>query len=368
MLIARAPVRISLAGGGTDLSAYYERFGGLVVGTAIAKYFYAFIEVSGRPGVQISSADYGTFYHHEPGTEMAWDGDLSLPRAVLHQFGVTSGVDLFLASEIPPGTGLGSSSAATVALVKGFTTLLGESPSKQEAAEAACAIEIDKLRMPIGKQDQYFAAFGGLNAITFGTEGTTVLPLVVSAETRRALESNLLLFFTGSAHHSAHILAEQRQATARQSGTVVEALHHIKRLAERTISALESGQPDRVGELLQENWMYKKQLASGITNSAIDESYDTARAHGALGGKITGAGGGGFLMLYCPLERQARVTAALEARGLRRMLYHFDSVGARVLVNSGLNLGRDQLAAASAYRSQEHGDKGETKSGGDGHA
>jgi D-glycero-alpha-D-manno-heptose-7-phosphate kinase len=343
MLIARAPVRISLAGGGTDLSAYYERYGGLVVGTAIAKYFYAFIEVSGRPDVQISSADYGTFYHHTAGQQMAWDGDLSLPRAVLHHYGVTSGVDLFLASEIPPGTGLGSSSAATVALVKGFTTLRSETPSKQEIAEAACTVEITKLGMPIGKQDQYFAAFGGLNAIAFSAEGTTVRALQVTEKTRRALESNLLLFFTGSAHNSAHILSEQRRATSQQDRTVVEALHKIKHIAEQTIIALEDGQPDRVGELLHENWLNKKQLASGITNPSIDESYDTARLHGALGGKITGAGGGGFLMLYCPQESQVEVTRALEARGLRRMDYYFDSGGARVLVNSGLNLGRDQF-------------------------
>jgi D-glycero-alpha-D-manno-heptose-7-phosphate kinase len=347
MLIARAPVRISLAGGGTDLSAYYEQFGGLVVGTAITKYFYAFIEVSGRPGVQISSADYGTFYHHAAGREMAWDGDLSLPRAVLHHFGVSSGVDLFLASEIPPGTGLGSSSAATVALVKGFTTLQGEAHSKQEIADGACTIEIAKLGMPIGKQDQYFAAFGGLNAITFHSECTTVRPLEVAEETRRALETNLLLFFTGSAHNSAHILNEQREATAQRHSSVVDALHQIKRLAERTIVAIEEGLPDQVGELLHENWLCKKQLASGITNPVIDASYDTARAHGALGGKITGAGGGGFLMLYCPLERHEQVTAALEAQGLRRMDYHFDRGGARVLVNSGLNLGRDQFDGAS---------------------
>lgn len=347
MLIARAPVRISLAGGGTDLSAYYERFGGLVVGAAIAKYFYAFIEVSGRPGVQISSADYGTFYRHADGEQMVWDGDLSLPRAVLHQFGVTSGVDLFLASEIPPGTGLGSSSAVTVALVKGFSTLRSAALSKQEVAEEACAIEIAKLGMPIGKQDQYFAAFGGLNVIRFDAEGTTVRPLRVSEVTRRTLESNLLLFFTGSAHNSAHILSEQREATARQHDNVVEALHQIKQLAEQTIVALETGSPDQVGHLLHENWLYKKQLASGITNPTIDESYDIARSHGALGGKITGAGGGGFLMLYCPPESQARVTTALEARGLRRMDYYFDNNGARVLVNSGLNLGRDNFATNS---------------------
>jgi D-glycero-alpha-D-manno-heptose-7-phosphate kinase len=345
MLIVRAPVRISLAGGGTDLSAYYEPFGGLVVGTTINKYFYAIIETSGRAGVQLSSSDYATLYYHAPGEEMAWDGDLRLPRAILHHFGISTGIELFLACQIPPGTGLGSSSAAAVALVKGLATLTERPLSPLELAEEACAIEIEKLDMPIGKQDQYFAAFGGLNAITFSAAGCAPRPLRVMEATQRALEANLMLFFTGTAHNSAHILAAQREATSRQRSGVIDALHHIKGLAEQTITALEEGLPDRVGELLHENWIQKKRLASGITNPAIDEDYSEAMAHGALGGKITGAGGGGFLMLYCPLERQERVTKALEARGLRRMDFGFESEGARILFNSGHHLGGiDQLS------------------------
>ncbi|HEX6123141.1 MAG TPA: hypothetical protein VFY89_08270, partial [Ktedonobacterales bacterium] len=335
MLIVRAPVRISLAGGGTDLSAYYEPFGGLVVGTTINKYFYAILQDSGRAGVQLSSSDYATLYYHAPGEEMAWDGDLRLPRAILHHFGINTGVEVFLACQVPPGTGLGSSSAAAVALVKGLSTLTGRPLSTLELAEEACAIEIEKLGMPIGKQDQYFAAFGGLNAITFSAAGCAPRPLRVTEATRRTLEANLMLFFTGTAHTSTHILAAQREATARQRSGVIEALHHIKGLAERAIVALEGDQPDRIGELLHENWIQKKRLASGITNAAIDEDYSEALAQGALGGKITGAGGGGFLMLYCPQERQERVTKALEARGLRRMDFGFDTEGARVLLNAG---------------------------------
>src|SRR5579863_8661958 len=166
MLIARAPVRISLAGGGTDLAAYYERYGGLVISAAVAKYFYAIIEVTGHQGLQISSSDYHAFFRNPPGHALAFDGDLSLPRAILHRFDIHSGVEIFLASEIPPGTGLGSSSTVTCTLVKALSTLLGYSLSKQEVAEEACAIEIEKLGMPIGRQDQYAAAFGGIHAIT----------------------------------------------------------------------------------------------------------------------------------------------------------------------------------------------------------
>lgn len=340
MLIARAPVRISLAGGGTDLAAYYERYGGMVVSAAIAKYFYAFVEVTGRPGLQISSSDYHAFFRHPPGRQLLWDGSLSLPRAILHRFGISDGLEMFLASEVPPGTGLGSSSTVAVTIIKALSTLQGKSFSKQQVAEEACAIEIEKLGMPIGKQDQYAAAFGGLNTITFSSAGTTVEPLSISDETRHTLERSLLLFFTGSAHNSATILAEQKRSSEQDQGKVVESLHIIKQLAVEARAALEADRPDRLGELLHENWERKKRLASGISNPRIDEAYEVARAHGALGGKITGAGGGGFLMVYCPPARQESVTSALDACGLVRMDYHFDHGGARVLMNSGLQLGR----------------------------
>lgn len=338
MLIARAPVRISLAGGGTDLAAYYEPYGGLVINAAIAKYFYAMVEVTGRPGLQISSSDYHAFFRNPPGRQLAWEGDLSLPRAILHHFGMTDGIELFLASEVPPGTGLGSSSAVTVTIIKALSALLRQPASKEAVAQAACHIEIEKLGKPIGKQDQYAAAYGGINAITFTSAQTLVEPLVLSDFTRRTLEQSLLLFFTGASHNSATILREQTRSTQQQGSAVMDALHGIKRLAEETRSALENDHPERLGEYLHENWERKKRLASGISNRSIDEAYDAARAHGASGGKITGAGGGGFLMLYCAPEHHEAVTSALEERGLVRMDFHIDSGGARVLVNNGAQL------------------------------
>lgn len=338
MLIARAPVRISLAGGGTDLAAYYETHGGFVINVAIAKYFYAIIDVTARQGLQISSSDYHAFFRLPPGAQLAWEGDLRLPRAILHHFGITDGVELFLASEVPPGTGLGSSSTVTVTIVKALSTLRGQALTKADIAEEACAIEIEKLGMPIGKQDQYAASFGGINAIHFARDATTVTPLLLSEQTRTTLERSLLLFFTGSSHNSASILAEQRSSSQKQTGTVVDALHGIKRLAEQVHTALEQGHPDFLGEALHENWERKKRLASGISNTTIDQAYALARAHGAVGGKIAGAGGGGFLMLYCPPVHQEEVTAVLESQGLTRMDFHFDYGGARVLVNTGLRL------------------------------
>ena len=327
MLIARAPLRISFAGGGTDLPAYYERWGGVVVSTTIDKYVYVHVSPNGSDNAQITSADYQTFYRHHLGTPMTWEGDLALPRAVLHEFGVQRGVSLFLASEVPPGTGLGSSSAVAVALVQAIAAYVGTSLSRQQVAELACRVELVKLKAPIGKQDQFAAAFGGLNVITFTRDGVTAEPLQVSRVTLERLERRLLLFFTGTARNSAAILKEQRRASARGETQTVEGLHRIKAAAEACRERLEAGDLDGVGVVLDEGWRQKRRLAAGITNPRIDEIYDTALANGALGGKITGAGGGGFLLLYCHETRQEAVTDAMESLGLRRMDFHFEGQG-----------------------------------------
>src|SRR5262249_17753122 len=224
--------------------------------------------------------------------------------------------------------------SVTVSLVKAFSTLMGNVLSPYDLAEEACGLEIGKLQMPIGKQDQYAAAFGGINAITFAADGVQVQPLRLSSETRRRLEKSLMLFFTGSARDSALILAEQEQAIRRDQSTVMDALHRIKALAEETRKALERGEPDHLGELLHENWLNKRHLASRISTSFIEEIYQVARASGALGGKITGAGGGGFLMLYCPPARQDAVTKALAAPGLKRMEFLFAERGGEILLHT----------------------------------
>jgi D-glycero-alpha-D-manno-heptose-7-phosphate kinase len=203
MLIARAPVRVSFFGGGTDLAAYYMRAsgeGGAVLSTTINKYVYVILGTSETHGLQITSSDYHTFYRHPRGEPLVWDGDLSLPRAVLHHFGVEHGVAMFLASEVPPGTGLGASSSVTVALVKAVSTARGLRLSPREVAELACDIEIGKLGKPIGVQDQYAAAFGGMNWMTFRRDGITVEPLAIAPEILLRLEANLVLAFTGSVH------------------------------------------------------------------------------------------------------------------------------------------------------------------------
>ena len=338
MIIARAPVRISLAGGGTDLPAYFEEFGGAVVSTTIDKYFYVFLNVSEDDSLQISSSDYRTFYRHDGGEPVLWDGDLRLPRAILNHFGIQRGLSMFLASEIPPGTGLGSSSTVAVAIIKAVGTALGRNMDKYELAELACHIEIEKLGEPIGKQDQHAAAFGGLNWMEFTREGVRVEPLRVSPEVLASLERNLLSFFTGSSRSASEILQRQTRSSQRQEASVIEALHRVKAMAIEVRQALERGDLSTFGALLDENWAQKKRFAAGITNPRIDQAYEMAKEAGALGGKISGAGGGGFLLLYCEPDRQESVTQALEPHGFKRMDYRFDQMGARVLMNAGLNI------------------------------
>src|SRR5579883_1338645 len=194
MLIARAPMRISFGGGGTDLAAYYMKYGGLVVSTSINKYFYAVITTDESDDLQVISADYRSLFRHSPYNDLFWNGDLALPRAILHHFGIRRGLNLFVASEVLPGTGLGSSSAAAVTMVHAISTLLEQPMTKQQIAELASFIEIQKMGMPIGKQDQYAASFGGLNRITFNSEGVTVEPLHIEREVYHALERRLMLF------------------------------------------------------------------------------------------------------------------------------------------------------------------------------
>jgi D-glycero-alpha-D-manno-heptose-7-phosphate kinase len=333
MLIARAPMRVSFVGGGTDLEAYYARYGGLVISTTINKYFYTIITTDASDELQLISADYRSLFRHSSYQDLYWDGDLALPKAILHEFGIHHGLNLFVASEVPPGTGLGSSSAAAVALVRALSTLLEQPMTKQQVANLASSIEIDKMGMPIGKQDQYASAFGGLNAITFTSQEVTVEPVLIAPEVRKTLERRLLLFFTGSSRVSTSILKHQRQSTQEQKPEVLQSLHHIKRMAGEVRTSLERGDLDQFARLLHNSWQEKQRLAPGLSNSFIDDCYRVALEHGAMAGKITGAGGGGFLLLYSPDSAQEAVTCALEERGLKRMNFRFTQEGARVILN-----------------------------------
>ncbi len=337
MLLVRAPMRLSFAGGGTDLPAYYQQHEGLVVSTTIDKYFYVLIEADGVRPLQITSADYSTFYRHASESDVPWQGgDLTLPLAVLHHFGINHGLSLFLASEIPGGTGLGSSSTVAVALVKAVSTLCGIALAPAEVAEIASYIELRKLGSPIGKQDQYAATFGGLHAYRFRANGVAAEPILLPLDVRLALEERLCLFFTGASREANRILIEQQAGTA--SGENLASLHALKAMAEETRRCLQEGRLDAVAELLHQGWLEKRRLASGISTPRIDAFYELARRNGARGGKLAGAGGGGFLLLYCEPEAQGRLTAVLEGAGLHRLEFRFSDTGATVLLNAGRRL------------------------------
>jgi D-glycero-alpha-D-manno-heptose-7-phosphate kinase len=331
MLIARAPLRVSLAGGGTDLPAYYEQHGGAVLSTTIDKYFYVFLSPSDSHHLQVTSSDYRTFYRKRLDEPSLWDGVLNLPKAVIDHFGTRTGLSVFLASQAPPGTGLGSSSAVAVALIKAMSVLSGEKLSPHQIAELACVIEIDQLGMPIGKQDQYAAAFGGLNYFQFTRDGVKAERIDPGPDVTAALEQRLMLFFTGMWHDSGEILKEQRKNS---QATAVESLHHIKAIATAMREDLCRGNLSRIGERLHESWLAKRELAAGITLPQIDHWYNLARSAGAAGGKIAGAGGGGFLLLYCEPEYQERVTKLLGDEGLVQMDFNFESGGALVIMNN----------------------------------
>jgi D-glycero-alpha-D-manno-heptose-7-phosphate kinase len=335
MLIVRSPVRISFAGGGTDLPAYYLPYGGAVLSSAINKYFYTILGTRPDHCIQIISSDLRVCESWPELSAMNIEGSgLEIPVAVLKDLDCEVNVDLFLASEIPPGTGLGSSASVCVNVLKTLTNYLQLPLSQHDLAERAFYVARNLLGRHVGKQDEYAAAFGGLNFIEFlPDDSTRVQPVDPGPAVLTELQNNLLLFFTGAAHHSWNILAEQETATAQRSPAPLDALHEIKALAYSMRDALESGRLRHFAAMLHEAWLAKKRVSSKISNSHIDAMYDLAIENGALGGKITGAGGGGFLLFYCEPPSQDRVRQALAARGLKEMNFGFDFQGAHVLVN-----------------------------------
>lgn len=335
MLIVRSPVRISFGGGGTDLPGYYEQYGGAVLSVAINKYFYTILGKRMDNRIQVISSDLRICETWKDIANKDLEGSaLEIPLAVLKELNCDVAVDLFLASEIPPGTGLGSSASVCVNILKTLRTYLQQPISKYQLAEEAFHIARHVLRKQVGKQDEYAAAFGGLNYITFDPDGNAVVePIKHEPALLRELESNLLLFFTGAARNSWTILKEQETSTLRHNGPTLEALHEVKALAASMRSALEWGDLHRFGELLDQAWQAKRRVSNKISNAHIDDLYSLATRNGALGGKITGAGGGGFLLLYCESEHQAAVREAMQAAGIREMTFGFDMQGAQVVVN-----------------------------------
>jgi D-glycero-alpha-D-manno-heptose-7-phosphate kinase len=335
MLIVRSPVRISFGGGGTDLPGYYDRFGGAVLSTSINKYFYTILQKRSDGQIQVISSDLRLMETWHDMSRMDVNrSELAIPLAAIQEIGVDISVDLFLASEIGVGTGLGSSASVCVGVLKTLATYLDLPFSKYELAEQAFHIARTILGKPVGKQDEYAAAFGGLNFISFHSDGSTsVEPVDLSLADLRELEANLMLFFTGVAHDSWTLLQEQERTTRPGGGSEVEPLHEARRIADDMRRALIKHDLRSFGALLHDGWEAKKRVSSHISTPLIDEAYALARENGTLGGKIAGAGGGGFLLLFCAQKDQAKVRGALARIGLKEMTFGLDFQGAAVVTN-----------------------------------
>lgn len=321
MIIVQSPLRISLFGGGTDFPDFYLQEGGCVLSTAIDKYIFVVIKQRYDEKLRIG-------YTRTEMVDSVDEIQHELIREALRVTGITKGVEITTMGDIPAGSGLGSSSAVTVGALNAMYTHLGDNVPASRLARQACEIEIERLKKPIGVQDQYISAFGGLRFIEFNTDGTIqVEPVVLDRLVKRRLNENLLIFFTGITRQADTILAEQQVNISQRMAI----LRQMKQMAYTARRELEAGNIDALGHLLHESWLLKKQLASRISNGVIEEAYQAARGAGALGGKISGAGGGGFMLLYCPYERREAVRAAL--KDFQELPFQLEPDGSKVIFN-----------------------------------
>jgi D-glycero-alpha-D-manno-heptose-7-phosphate kinase len=325
MIITRTPFRMTLGGGGTDLPSFYREHGGYVLAVAIDKYMFLNVNTP------IVDDKIRVRYTNTEIVDHVDDVQHTLAREALRHFGVSSGIEIVSIADIPAGTGLGSSSSYLVGLLNAMHTLLQDQATPQKLAEEACQIELDLLKKPIGKQDQYMAAFGGLTALDIDPDGRVcVTRLGLDVDLLESLESNILMFFTNEMRDATAILKRQDEATRINDRTVVKSLREIKDIGLEISESILRGNLRRFGELLDAHWQSKKRLAEGISNPQIDAWYELAKQNGAIGGKISGAGGGGFLMLYCE-ENKTRLREAMRAAGLRELKFRFDFEGSKVV-------------------------------------
>jgi D-glycero-alpha-D-manno-heptose-7-phosphate kinase len=324
MIIVRSPLRITLGGGGTDLRSYYQDHEGFLIAGAIDKFVYVTVIKPFVPGIYLK-------YSEIERVEAIDEVRHPIVRESLRQFDLGDAqIEITTLADIPAGTGLGSSGSFTTALLRALHAHEMGIVHPRELAEQACHIEIDKLREPIGKQDQYIAAFGGLTCFTFRRDGQVdAVPLTINEETRHELEDNLLLFFTGFSRSASEILKDQDQRTARQDKAMIDNLHYVKDLGLRSKKALEAGDLVGFGELMHEHWENKRKRSGGMSNKYIDHWYDLARANGAVGGKLIGAGGGGFLMFYA--DDKTKLRCAMGKAGLIEIRFRFDFEGTKVI-------------------------------------
>ncbi len=326
MIIARSPLRITLGGGGTDLPSYYREHEGFLIAGAIDKYVYVTVTRPFTEGVYLKYSEL----------EHVTSVDEVRHRIIREAFRMqelrTPQIEITTLADIPAGTGLGSSGSFTTALLEALHAHRHRLIHPQELAELACHIEIDRLGEPIGKQDQYISAYGGLTCFTFHKDDSvTAVPLKISMDTLFDLEDNILLFFTGYSRSASDILKDQKNRTQSSDKEMLENLHFVKELGYRSRQALEDGQVAQFGELMHEHWEQKRRRSGSMSNPTIDEWYELGIKNGAVGGKLVGAGGGGFLM-FCAADRN-KLRHAMSKAGLEEVRFRFDFEGTKVVLN-----------------------------------
>jgi len=327
MIIARSPLRISLGGGGTDLASYYQNYEGFLLAASIDKYVYVTAMRPFTPGIFLK---YSKLEH----VSLVSEVEHPIIREALNLLMLkTPQIELTTLADIPAGTGLGSSGSFTTALLKALFTHYHRPLHQEELAEKACHIEIERLREPIGKQDQFIAAYGGITSFTFQKNGKVIVePLKIPMQTLLELEDHLLLFFTGFSRDAGSILKDQNTRSLQSDQEMINNLHYVKDLGYRCKEALETGKILIFGDLMHEHWEHKKRRSTGMSNSQIDAWYQLARKNGAVGGKLVGAGGGGFLMLLT--EDRTRLRKTMSQAGLEEVRFRFDFEGTKIILSS----------------------------------
>jgi len=324
LIIARSPLRISLGGGGTDLPSYYREHEGFLIAAAIDKYVYVTINRPFNEGIYLK---YSEIEHVETVDEVSHN---IIREALKLENLNTPQVEISSIADLPSGTGLGSSGSFTTALLKALYAYRHRHINPEELAELACSIEIDRLQEPIGKQDQYIASVGGITCFAFHKDNSvTFAPLKISRKTLHALEDNLLLFFTGFSRSASEILKDQHIKSQKNDTDMLNNLHFVKEIGYLSKDALESGNTDKFGELMHQHWEHKKKRSGSMSNQNIDAWYETALKNGAIGGKVVGAGGGGFLMFMA--HDAAKLRDAMTKSGLQEVRFKFDFEGTKVI-------------------------------------
>lgn len=341
MFLGLCPVRISFAGGGSDLPEYFNKYGGAVISTTINQFTYVVIQPRLDNSFQAFSPDFQKHYKPTKFEKIEIQDGTEIASSVTKYLNFKKGVNIMLFSDVPAGSGLGASSSLTVNLVNSLTKLNNLNWSPRKIAETAFDIERKVLKWAMGIQDEYIASFGGLNYFQFSEKKIKVTPVAINSSSKKELQENLLLFFVGKTRKSSKILNNQLMRVKKNNPQTINALHIVKDLAYEIYSSLKNNDIEKFGELLDKGWNAKKNIAKGVSNTKIDKIYDAAIKYGAKGGKLTGAGGGGHMLLYCPHTKQKTLIQKMQKHGLTHIPFKFFDDGPKILtMNELISSGR----------------------------